>query len=72
MRKMPRKCSPMAMMNSPAIGVMIGNACRNACPNAVAVAPKVTNTSEKPRMKNTEVKTLFRQITPAVAPAARN
>ena len=60
------------MMNSPAIGVRIGSACRNACPKAVAVAPKVMNTSEKPRMKKIEVKTLFRQTTPAVAPSARN
>ncbi len=60
------------MMNSPAIGVMIGSACRNACPKAVAVAPKVMNTSEKPRIKNTEVKTLFRQITPALAPSVRS
>jgi hypothetical protein len=60
------------MINNPAIGVITGNACRNAWPNAVAVAPKVMNTSEKPRMKNTEVNTDFRQITPAVAPSARN
>ena len=60
------------MMNRPATGVITGSACRNAWPKAVAVAPKVTNTSEKPRMKNTEVKTDLRQITPAVAPSARN
>ena len=60
------------MMNSPAMGVMIGSAWRKDCPNAVAVAPKVTKTSEKPRMKKIEVKTDFRQITPAVAPSARS
>ena len=60
------------MMNSPAIGVITGSALRKACPNAVAVAPKVMNTTEKPRMKNSDVKTLFCQTTPAVAPSARN
>ncbi len=60
------------MMNTPASGVRIGNAERNACPKAVAVAPNVTKTSEKPKMKKIEVKTLRRHTTPAVAPSSRN
>jgi hypothetical protein len=60
------------MMNSPAIGMITSSDCRNACPNAVAVAPKVMKTSEKPRMKKSEVKTLRCQMTPAVVPSARS
>ena len=60
------------MISRPAIGVRIGSACRNAWPNAVAVAPRVMKTSEKPRMKKSEVPTLRRHRTPAVAPSARS
>ncbi|MNR66410.1 hypothetical protein D3C85_1898780 [compost metagenome] len=60
------------MISTPAIGVRMGRAWRKVCPKAVAVAPRVTKTTEKPRMKNSEVKATRRCSAAAPLSSARN
>ncbi|MNW08773.1 hypothetical protein D3C71_2056220 [compost metagenome] len=60
----------MAMMMTPATGVMMGRSWRKTWPKAVAVAPSAMKITEKPRMKNSEVIATLRVSLPAPASAS--